>query len=70
MSPRAARKVGGGMRLDEDSPSVLPVRRKVVRHYVVNLEVPAYLEDGVEDVTHRLSYLLVGYAIDVVEDAH
>ena len=31
------------MRLVEDSASVLPVRRKVVRDDAVDLEVPAYL---------------------------
>ena len=58
------------MRLVEDSPSVLSVRRKVVRHSAVDLEVTAYFKDLVEDAIHRLSYLLVGYDIDVVEDAH
>ena len=57
------------MRLVEDSPSVLSVRRKVVRHSAVDLEVTAYFKDLVEDAIHRLSYLLVGYDIDVVEDA-
>ena len=58
------------MRLVEDSPSVLPVRRKVVRGDAMDLAVPAYLEDLVEDVIRRLSYLLVGYDVDVVKDAH
>ena len=57
------------MRLVEDSPSVLPVCRKVVRGNAVDLEVPADLEDMVEDVIHCLSYLLVRYDVDVVEDA-
>ena len=58
------------MRLVEDSPSVRAVRRKVARHDAVDLELPAYLENLVEDVLHRLSYLLVGYGVYVVEDAH
>ena len=57
------------MRLVDDSTRVLSVRRKVVRHDAVDLEAPAYLEDLVEDATHRLSYLLVGYDVDVDEDA-
>ena len=36
----------------------------------MDLEVPAYPEDLVEDAEHRLSYLLVGYDVDVVEYAH
>ena len=54
------------MRLVEDSPSALPVRRKVVRDDAVDIEVPAYLQNLVEDVIHGLSYLLVGYDVDVV----
>ncbi|MFM7983027.1 MAG: hypothetical protein ACKPKO_27255, partial [Candidatus Fonsibacter sp.] len=50
--------------------SVLPLRRKVVRQDAMDIEVPAYLWDMVEDVIHRLSYLFVGYDVDVVEDAH
>ena len=57
------------MRLVEDSASVLPFCRKVVRDDAVDLEVPTYLENLVEDVIHRLSSLLVRYDIDVVEDA-
>ena len=54
----------------QDPTRVLPVRRKVVCHDAVYLEAPSYLQYLVEDVTHRLSYLLVGYNVDVVEDAH
>ena len=39
------REVGGGVRLVEVSARVLSVRRKVARHDVVYIEVPAYLED-------------------------
>ena len=42
----------------------------MVRHDAVYLEVPAHLSDVVEDVIHRLSYVLEGYDLDVVEDAH
>ena len=59
ITPRAVREVGDGVRLVEDSESVLPVRRKMVCDNAVDLEVPAYLEDLVEDAIHRLSYLLV-----------
>ena len=43
LTPRAVREVGYGVRLVENSASVLPVRRKVRRDDAVNLEVPAYL---------------------------
>ena len=58
------------MRLVEDSARVLSVRRTVVRHDALYLEAPAYLEYLVQDATHRLAYLLVGYGVYVVEDAH
>ena len=58
------------MRLVEDSASVIAVRREMVRHDTEDIEVPAYLWNLIEDVIHNLSYLLVGYDVYVVEDAH
>ena len=68
--PRAVREVGDGMRLVEDLASVLSVRRNMVSDDAVNLELPSHLEDLVEDVIQRLSNLLIGDDVDVVEDAH
>ena len=64
------RESSDGVRLVEETARVLSVRRKVVRHDAVDTDVPAYLEDRIEDATHGVSYHLVGYGVDVVEDAH
>ena len=66
---RAVWAVGDGMRLVEDSSSVLSVCWKMGCHDAVDLEVPAYLENLVQDAKHRLSYPIVGYVVYVVEDA-
>ena len=55
---RAVWAVGDGMRLVEDSSSVLSVCWKMGCHDAVDLEVPAYLENLVQDAKHRSRILL------------
>ena len=57
------------MGLVEDTPRIPPVGRQVVGNDAGDVEVPADLQDLIEDVIHGLLYLPLGDDVDIVEDA-
>jgi len=65
----AVGKVNDLMSLVEDSTGLPSVGGQVIRDDASDLVVPSDLKNLIEDVTHRLPDLLVGYHINVVKDA-
>ena len=64
------RKVSNGVRLVENAPRLLSVRRQVIRADAIYFVMSSDFKDLVQDVVDRLSNFLIGDDIDIVENAH
>ena len=64
------RKVSNGVRLVENAPRLLSVRRQVIRADAIYFVMSPDFKDLVQEVVDSVSNFLIGDDIDIVEDAH